>query len=213
MPKMYAYNTSATQVKKRYAMIGSTATQVKKRYAMIGSTATLVYSAEMPLFTSGTGKNVGWSSHTARENSGSQTPTVTDNSPTNLFADTKNGSDDSGDGCLAGWYTTDAIDVTGYSKLTLTFSSLYTRWDSYNYIIGGLLSDGKPSYKDGKNKDMIPFVASNIFADKKATTQKDVTWEIDISGVTGSYVVGVYAVKTYENSRQATFYLTGAKLE
>ena len=45
MPKRYAYNTSATQVKKRYAMIGSTATQVKKRYAMIGSTATLVYTA------------------------------------------------------------------------------------------------------------------------------------------------------------------------
>ena len=46
MPKRYAYNTSATQVKKRYAMIGSTATQVKKRYAMIGSTATLVYQAQ-----------------------------------------------------------------------------------------------------------------------------------------------------------------------
>lgn len=46
MPKMYAYNTSATQLKKRYGMIGSTATQIKKRYAMIGSTATLVYSAE-----------------------------------------------------------------------------------------------------------------------------------------------------------------------
>lgn len=45
MPKRYAYNTSATQVKKRYAMIGATATQVKKRYGMIGSTATLVYTA------------------------------------------------------------------------------------------------------------------------------------------------------------------------
>ena len=50
MPKLYAYNTSATQVKKRYAMIGSTATQVKKRYAMIGSTATLVYSAETQIY-------------------------------------------------------------------------------------------------------------------------------------------------------------------
>ena len=52
MPKMYAYNTSATQIKKRYAMIGSTATQIKKKYAMIGSTATLVYSAETQLFPS-----------------------------------------------------------------------------------------------------------------------------------------------------------------
>lgn len=55
MPKRYAYNTSATQVKKRYAMIGSTATQVKKRYAMIGSTATLVYSAETPLIENSKG--------------------------------------------------------------------------------------------------------------------------------------------------------------
>ena len=44
MPKLYAYNTSATEIKKRYAMIGSTATLIKKKYAMIGSTATLVYS-------------------------------------------------------------------------------------------------------------------------------------------------------------------------
>lgn len=51
MPKRYAYNTSATQVKKRYAMIGSTATQVKKRYAMIGSTATLVYQAQSDTLT------------------------------------------------------------------------------------------------------------------------------------------------------------------
>lgn len=55
MPKLYAQNTSATQVKKRYAMIGSTATQVKKRYAMIGSTATLVYSAETPLIENSKG--------------------------------------------------------------------------------------------------------------------------------------------------------------
>lgn len=53
MPKLYAYNTSATQIKKRYAMIGSTATQVKKKYAMIDSTATLVYSAEEYLLQNG----------------------------------------------------------------------------------------------------------------------------------------------------------------
>ena len=45
MPKLYAYNTSATQIKKRYAMIGNTATEIKKRYAMIDNTATLVFQS------------------------------------------------------------------------------------------------------------------------------------------------------------------------
>ena len=83
MAKRYAYNTSATQVKKRYAMIGSTATQVKKRYAMIGSTATLVYTAEENInpnlsFTSiNTGQTPKTASYTVNNSAGFESMDLT----------------------------------------------------------------------------------------------------------------------------------------
>lgn len=117
MPKRYAYNTSATQVKKRYAMIGSTATQVKKRYAMIGSTATLVYSADGNIFP-----DMAWTGQ------GANAGTV---SSTSLKVILPKGSGKTNSSCR----TSSKVDITNYSKIRFVVSQ-FNNQDNEQLSVG-----------------------------------------------------------------------------
>lgn len=123
MPKRYAYNTSATQIKKRYAMIGSTATQIKKKYAMIGSTATLVYSADGNIFP-----DMAWTG------GGANAGIVTTSS---LQVILPTGSGKTNSKC----YTSSKVDLTNYSKLIFVVSQYAFNDDGTPQMSVGIDSD------------------------------------------------------------------------
>ena len=192
MPKMYAYNTSATQIKKRYAMIGSTATQVKKRYAMIGSTATLVYNAETPLYTYGV-QNVVWKG--AGDGGTSGSTNFGDSSVT-----IKAKGSYSNTGRAQTMRTDEKIDLTNYSKIKAIVSGYST--DS------GKLTDGSSGYfrmgiADSKVINIKSYgVASvNINPTEKTDDIREV--ELDISAYNDAYYINIsimaYRMYDYEN--------------
>lgn len=188
MAKLYAYNTSATQIKKRYAMIGSTATQVKKKYAMIGSTATLVYSAEEYIYNNGVVDGYTWTAYKAGNK-----VTTTDNT-TNLYGYTwyGGGSESWSHSCswYAGWRTNETIDFSQYSTLTVN-AKVYTNWSTYNYVQIELCDN---AYR------------RVLQADETGTTTTD-TWTFDISDINDVGNIGMFAGQTYNNGRGAYFNL------
>lgn len=158
MPKRYAYNTSATQVKKRYAMIGSTATQVKKRYAMIGSTATLVYSAAWSLIENWS-KITWFSGYTGDSGSSPDSRTSLSKSGNNIIY--KYGGGSQSIHCMP------AIDITKYSSVSITVAS---KTDTSAFYFG--MTQG--NIESGSAKK-----SSNI-------TGKG-TYTVDISSCSGSW--------------------------
>lgn len=228
MPKMYAHNTSTTPIKKRYAMIGSTATQVKKRYAMIGSTATLVYSAEQVLYDKG--MVVPWYSTLGGIYA------VAEDRGTSLYACAPYGTVDTQCYEFAGWYT-DPINFNEWNTLTLGFDKVYSRWSQCDYVVA-MLTNVAPYPNHAELFPYTPESQGDIFLpgthmkdgatdayyfgrDKIATlygiggygaTFTDATWTLDVSGVTGDWRVGVYAVVRYDNAREAGFTMNFAQL-
>lgn len=178
MPKRYAYNTSATQVKKRYAMIGSTATQVKKRYAMVGNTATLVYSAEEYLVQAGV-INSGLAGSISAGTYASQYGTVSSNSGYVRLNISTSGT--------FPFYNSKAINLTNYKTCYIKFKTKGSSqaWQSspYQAIRMGFSSS---KITDCSHYNIITsnwnFSASYTGA---STSAKTISF--DISGLSGNY--------------------------
>ena len=187
MPKRYAYNTSATQVKKRYAMIGSTATQVKKRYAMIGSTATLVYSAEVVVFD-GTNVASGYTVNTDGYNK---------NTVGIFYAKSRYNSD--------GGHRSDAnahvaIDCTNFSKITVSYSYVA---NYYGNVQIGLFSKNPNvsgfSFESGIWRIVNADNGSSIGGNQTGSG----TVSFNLDNVTGTHYLMTYTYNTQGNQTDA----------
>ena len=183
MPKLYVYNTSATQLKKRYAMIGSTATQIKKKYAMIGSTATLVYSAEYNALIEG-----GWTSK------------ITYSDVTATTSSSKIYIETNGTGYQGRVYK--QLDITNYSKLTITYSG-YAYYSSFGAgLVKSLPADYNPQgVTVGVSTEGLDLATPNTIASTTKT--------FNISSLTGNYYlfVGAYQGSSWDGKITVTKFL------
>lgn len=205
MAKRYAYNTSATQVKKRYAMIGSTATQVKKRYAMIGSTATLVYSAQSPdqsyilnLDDQKTDYTGGW----ALSNQGGYAYLQGYSSSTKSWEMSYSANNQYG----RGWMTTkQKVDISGWSKLSLTLSYYEGYGDAYKTAGKCYLAICTDNAYHGFSANMWDYTLTSTSGIVRSSTAQcgdgsgSRTITVDVSGLDGSYYIQIGRANAADN--------------
>lgn len=218
MPKLYAYNTSATQVKKRYAMIGSTATPIKKKYAMIGSTATLVYSAEeniLSKFSASDYYNPNGAYQAASVNSDGS---LQFNSTSYIFRNI--------------W--TPAVDLSQWSTLTVTYTvtestqssgvnpvrifyvmanssnNFSADWNHRTDMYGDNVSGPGTSYYKMYLSGYADYYGQSYYVEPNLDKGKTYTQTIDISSWTGSQKIGLCAL--CGDSNTLTMRVTSVKL-
>ncbi len=194
MAKRYAYNTSATQIKKRYAMIDSTATQVKKRYAMIGSTATLVYSAEEQIYPGATVKSL-------QVNAGSYS---TANFKTNVTSSSSNQNSTT-------LYI--AVDVTDYKTIKVT-GNFTVSGGTFAHAGVFLLAPSK--WNESYVKYPYYMIVDSYYTQRKVVDSDAsfTTHSFNVSSLTGTYyiAIGCY-VNSTGGSRTASAQITGITAE
>lgn len=163
-----------TQVKKLYQQSPTLKTQVKKAYVQTGGVKKLIFSAWNGELLDGADK---WEDITGgwvvfKGYSANKTPVST---PQGLqFYDSVQGT---------GWYgarTVKKIDVTNFSKITFTVHSPNNFYVNYFYV--GVYDT------ETQNYDRPTKGANTVYTDSAAT---DKTLSIDVSGLSGSYYVGV----------------------
>lgn len=186
MAKLYAYNTSATPVKKRYAMIGSTATQVKKKYAMIGSTATLVYSAweDGALFNDGQIWEEAGDIKVTGSNIGNTTVTVADDG-IYTWVYPENGKN-----AVAYIGFSNPIDMTNYNTLYALVDYDFEPWSVAKGLQVGT-SFGK--LDKGYSKDLNH---DSRYDGAPVNSGRQKIISVDISGLSGSYYVTWYGANS-----------------
>ena len=203
--------TANSTISKMCDWDGSANHQIGKVHDYDGTTSHLIYSADMPLFTSGVGQNVPWYAAVSYSSHGEYS-----NSATQLYAKVHSNSTAEEQNRRVMWRTSSKVDVTGFSTLRLKFSELYTEWGSCNYIVGGLSSTGTYHDLPYNPSSFSEFSTTGLVAGtywvKHQTTLKNQTWDIDISGINGSYYVQIIAAKRYGEARSAYFKLTDAIL-
>ncbi len=200
MPKVYVgANDIAHQIKKIY--VGDSngvAREVKKVYVGINGVAKRIYPERVYLWNNATGDNYeltgGWSAEFAHQtNSGNDYTRRTRMNTSNvgqygwLIENTYSCSDSSTE-CAMYARTVKAIYLTPYKKLCASMYRNYAKAndaDSAYFGVFNSSSSGKVTCKSSE-------LTTKFLAYKKHNTSKGIesfTLEIDISNITGSYII------------------------
>lgn len=220
---LYDYNGSVnTEIGKLYDHDGTANHQIGRVYDYNGSANSLIYSAENELYN---GRQITtWNQF--QYHSGS----ATDNG-SSLFAQQWGGSANSIVTAVAGWYT-GLISMDEWKTLTIKLPSVNVGRGSCDYVVAAVLNNPTtlnwPYNPQSKQPTWLDFnmiqnvsnddyyFRSSIFAQVYGLAGRanltNQTWTMDVSGITGNFYIGVYAVIRYVNSRSCNFTMNYACL-